>query len=255
MTVKVAGKTRDIIPPMNESTHSNKPETVTFKKSHFYSALVVLAFFAGLLSGYALWGRGSAAAATPSNQAAAAPTQQAFRRYDIPTDGFPSIGPADAPITLVEFSDYQCPYCQRWYEQVYQPLMDAYPGKIRLVYRNLPLTQIHPQAMSAAEAALCAGDQNAYWDFHNQLFENFDALGEDLYASLAADLGLDAAAFETCMSGRKHQAAIQSDMQFALELGVQSTPTFFINGLAVVGAQPLSVFQQVIDRELAGEIP
>ena len=133
--------------------------------------------------------------------------------------------------------------------------MTAYPGKVRLVYRNLPLTQIHPQAMNAAEAAMCAGEQDAYWQYHEKLFENSDALSDDLYARLATDLGLDAASFESCMTEHKYLEDIQADMQFAIDLGVQSTPTFFINGLAVVGAQPLSVFQQVIDEELAGNIP
>ncbi len=238
-------------------TQNTNEETVTFKKSHFYSVLVALAFCVGILVGYMIWGRGSRVAASPSNQAAAAvaPTQQAFRRYDIPIEGFPSIGPKDAPITIVEFSDYECPFCQRWHDQVYEPLMAAYPGKIRLVYRNLPLTQLHPQAMNAAEAALCAGDQNAYWEYHDKIFENSNALNDDLYASLAADLGLNVTAFETCMSSDKYLDDIKADMQFALNMGVQSTPTFFINGLAVVGAQPLSVFQQVIDDELAGKIP
>lgn len=235
-------------------TQIKQEETVTFKKSHFYSVLVALAFFVGILVGYVIWGQEGRAAA-PANQAAAAPTQPAFRRYDIPTEGFPSIGPANAPITIVEFSDYQCPFCKRWHDQVYEPLMAAYPGKIRLVYRNLPLTQIHPQAMNAAEAALCAGEQNAYWQYHNKLFENFDLLGDPLYDSIASELGLDADAFKSCMSGDKYLDEIKADMQFAFNLGVQSTPTFFINGLAIVGAQPLSVFQQVIDDELAGKIP
>lgn len=228
------------------------PETVTFKRSYFYSVLVVFSFFIGILVGYVAWGRVS-----PAGQPAAAaePAQQAARRYEIPTEGFPSIGPEDAAITLVEFSDYQCPYCQKWHMQVYKQLMAAYPGQIRLVYRNLPLTQLHPQAMNAAEAAMCAGDQKAFWQFHEKLFENSAALNDDLYASLASEIGLNVATFEMCMTSDKHKSAIQDDMQFAIDLGVQSTPTFFINGLAVVGAQPLEVFQQVIDEELAGNIP
>lgn len=239
---------------MDENTLS--PDTVTFKRSYLYSVLVVLSFFIGILVGYIAWGRGSSASANQPAAAAAEPTQQqAARRYDIPTDGFSSIGPEDAAITVVEFSDFQCPFCQKWHTQVYKQLMAAYPGKIRLVYRNLPLTQIHPQAMNAAEASLCAGDQNAYWQFHDKLFENSSVLSDDLYASLASDIGLDTAAFESCMTQHKYKADIEADMQFAVDLGVQSTPTFFINGLAVVGAQPLEVFQQVIDDELAGKIP
>ncbi len=248
---------------MEENTPiSNEPveaDTVTFKRSTFYSVLVVLAFCAGILVGYIAWGRGgtsTAAAAAPSNQAADAAPQptKAFQRYDVPTEGFPSTGPKDAPIVIVEFSDYQCPFCKRWYDQVYAPLMAAYPGKIRLVYRNLPLTQIHPEAMPAAEAAMCAGEQNAYWPFHDKLFSQ-DDLNQDVYPQIATELGLDMTAFNTCITGNKFQSQIQTDMDFAINLGVQSTPTFFINGLAVVGAQPLNVFTQIIDQELAGKIP
>ena len=227
-------------------------DTVTFKRSHLYSVLVVFAFAAGILVGYLAWGRGVSAA---NNNPPAAAAAGAPRRYNIPTEGFPSTGPKDALITVVEFSDFQCPFCEKWHSQVYEQLMAAYPGKIRLVYRNLPLTQIHPQSMNSAEAALCAGDQDAYWQFHNKLFENYQTLNDDLYASLASDLGLDTTDFETCMTGHKYKAAIEADMQFAIGLGVQSTPTFFINGLAIVGAQPLSAFQSIIDDELAGKIP
>jgi protein-disulfide isomerase len=243
--------------PRMEQT-PNSPDIVTFKRSHFYSVLVVFAFAAGILVGYLAWGRGTVASPTANNQpavVAGSPTQPTFQRYDIPTDGFYSIGPKDAPITLVEFSDFQCPFCQRWHEEVYNQLMDAYPGKIRLVYRNLPLTQIHPQSMNSAEAAMCAGEQNAYWEYHDKLFKNSQVLSDDIYASIASELGLDTTAFATCMTGHKYQPDIQSDMQFAIDLGVQSTPTFFINGLAIVGAQPLSAFQSVIDDELAGKIP
>ena len=240
-----------------ENIPSQSNDTVIFKRTHFYMALVVLSFFAGILVGYMAWGRKtSAVAAQPADTAAqpqaAAPT---YRRYDIPTEGSYSIGPEDALITIVEFSDYQCPFCERWYTQVYKQLLAAYPGKIRFVYRNLPLTQIHPQAMPSAEAAMCAGEQNAYWQFHDQLFTNQNSLGDALYTQLATDLGLDVATFQECITSHKYQSQIQADMDFAIGLGVQSTPTFFINGLAMVGAQPLTSFTQLIDKELAGEIP
>ena len=239
-------------------------ETVTFKRSHFYSILVVLAFAVGVLVGYVAWGRDTvvtvaapaAAAQQPSGQVAEAPvTQQPqYRRYDIPIDGYPSLGPEDAKIVLVEFSDFQCPFCRKFHDETYQSLLDAYPGQIRFVYRNLPLTSIHPNAMPAAVASMCANDQNAYWDFHEKLFSS-ETLDEATYVKYATDLGLDVDTFTTCLSGGSHDAFIQEDMQLALDLGVQSTPTFFINGLAIVGAQPLSNFQQIIDKELAGEIP
>lgn len=233
-------------------TTTPHPDTVTFKRTHFYAVLVVLAFLIGILVGYMAWGNGKQTAAAP---VAAEPTEQPFRRYDIPTDGFPGTGPANAPIVIVEFSDYQCPYCKRWHDQVYKPLMAAYPGKIRFVYRNLPLTQLHPQALPAAEAALCAGEQDAYWEYHEKIFENYELLSDELYSSLAADLGLDVDAFEICMTEHRYQENIQADMQFSSRIGIQSTPTFFINGIPIVGAQPLSAFQQVIDNELAGNYP
>lgn len=242
-------------------------EYVTFKRSHFYSVLVVLAFAVGLLLGYVLWGRGSetvtvaapapeAAAAEPSGPVAEAPItpQPQYTRYDIPTEGYPSLGPDDAPITLVEFSDFQCPYCRRFHEQTYQALLDAYPGQIRFVYRNLPLTSIHPDAMPSAIASLCANDQGAYWDYHGLLFSN-ESLTRDTFIQYATDLGLKVDEFTACLDSGKHDEFIQQDMDFAINLGIQSTPTFFINGLAIVGAQPLANFQQIIDKELAGEIP
>jgi protein-disulfide isomerase len=233
--------------------------------------LTVLAFAAGVLLGYVVWGMGTASTVAANtqaniqnpqtaNQAAVpvetlAPTSEPqYVRYDVPSDGFHALGPDDAPITLIEFSDYQCPFCRRWQQEVYQPLLAAYPGKIKLVYRNLPLTSIHPDAFPAAEAAMCAGDQNAYWQYHDKLFTG-ESLGTEVYKQYAQDLGLDLTAFEDCITNHKFQKAIEDDSNFALNLGVRSTPTFFINGLAIVGAQPLDVFKQVIDKELAGEIP
>lgn len=244
----------------NTSLPATTDEVVTFKRSHFYAIMVVFAFAVGILVGYVAWGRGSpvqqvAAAPAQVQQPAAQAADPSFTRYDIPTEGYPSFGPEDAEITLVEFSDYQCPYCKRWHDEVYEPLLAAYPGKIRLVYRNLPLTSIHPQAMSAAVASLCADEQGAYWAFHNKLFSDEYGLGREAYTQYATDLGLDAPAFEACLDSGKFDDFIQEDMDFALNLGVRSTPTFFVNGLAVVGAQPLDVFKQVIDKELAGEIP
>ncbi len=247
-----------------ESTSSSE-DTITFKVSHFYSVLVVLAFAVGILTGYVVWGRSSIQAQTVTNNqpAAQGPIAQApvatqppqFTRYDIPAEGFPGIGPEDAPIVIVEFSDFQCPFCKRFYDETYQQLLATYPGKIRFVYRHLPLTSIHPEAFPSAEASMCANEQNTFWEYHDNIFENQDRLGKDLYMQIASDLKLNSAAFEDCLNAEKYRNLVQQDSDFALNLGVQSTPTFFINGLALVGAQPLSAFTQLIDRELAGEIP
>ncbi len=239
-------------------TPTTSEDTITFKRSHFYSVLVVLAFAVGILTGYVVWWRSpNPGEAVLSNQPVTeAPATQPpqFTRYDVPSGGFPSRGPADAPIVIVEFSDFQCPFCKRFYDETYRQLMDAYPGKIRFVYRHLPLTSIHPEAFPSAEASMCANEQNAFAEYHDKLFENQDRLGRELYMQIAADLKLNTASFEECLNTGEYKDLIQQDSDFAINLGVRSTPTFFVNGLPLVGAQPLEAFKQVIDKELAGEI-
>ncbi len=259
----------DLIPP---EPVIQPEQTFTFKATHFYAVLVVLALAAGILVGYLAWGRTPAAPAVVVQQAAPQPQVVATPTlehvvYNIPTEGFPSFGPADAPITIVEFSDYQCPYCTRWHEDTYQPLLQAYPGKIRFVYRNFPLP-FHQNAMLGAQAALCAGDQNDYWKMHDKLFAEKDqmnnaqgaTLGVSDYVKFATDIGLDPAAFERCLGTEKYKPQIQADIDFANSLptengepAVGGTPTFFINGTRLVGAYPLSYFQQIIDAQLAAK--
>ncbi|MCC6300376.1 MAG: DsbA family protein [Anaerolineales bacterium] len=232
-------------------------DTITFKRSHFFIVISALTFAFGLALGYVIWGTNLFSRGVANSQAAnQAPVEEEpqFIRYDIPSEGYPSLGPKDAPITIVEFSDFQCPFCKQWHQTVYEPLLAAYPDQIRLVYRHLPLTTIHPDAESAAEAAMCANEQNAFWGFHDKLFEG-EALGAGVYSQYASALGLDVDKFEDCVNNRTYQQAVQKDSDFALDLGINSTPTFFVNGLAIVGAQPLNVFQDVIDKELAGEFP
>jgi protein-disulfide isomerase len=258
-----------VFEPVIEPESIDKPVveeegTITFKRSHFFAGLSVLAFAAGILVGYVVWGTESASKGAQNSQTAGqasgplveAPVtaQPNYKRYDIPIEGFHSIGPKDAPIKIVEFSDFQCPYCRRWHQEVYEPLLAAYPGKILLIYRNLPLTSIHPDAFAAAEAAMCAGDQNVFWQYHDKLFSS-EALGDVVYEQYADELSLDIPTFVDCITEHTHQEAILEDSNFAIDLGISSTPTFFVNGLAIVGAQPLDYFQQVIDKELAGEIP
>jgi protein-disulfide isomerase len=179
---------------------------------------------------------------------------QAQKRYDIPVDGFPSVGPKDAPIVIVEFSDFQCPYCARFHDQTLQSLLAAYPGKIRFVYRHFPLSSIHSNAFRAAEASMCAYEQGAFWLYHDRIYENQAKLGSELFVQIASDLGLDLESFRSCLVNEDYKDQVQSDVDFADSLGVRSTPTFFINGLPFIGAQPLDAFKQVIDSELKGGV-
>lgn len=245
--------------------------TVTFKRTHLYAAFLPLAFVVGLAVGYLFWGRDAAATPAPqaavtipdagANQsssqegAAAQSAPQQVTRYDVSEDDDPSFGPPNAPITIIEFSDFECPYCTKWHQEVWPRIQEAYSDQVRLVYRDFPLISIHSNAAPAAEAANCAGEQNAYWEYHDKLFSGQYGLSLDAYQQYASDLGLNLADFEECLESRRFQEEVEADYDYAANLGIRSTPTFFINGIALVGAQPFEVFQDVIERELAGEIP
>jgi protein-disulfide isomerase len=177
------------------------------------------------------------------------------KRYDVPIDNDPIYGPDDAPITIIEFSDYECPYCKKWHNETWPLIQQNYGDKVRLVYRDFPLVGLHTNALAAAEAADCAGDQGKYWEFNNTLFSQDENLSRNVYESTASSLGLDMAVFQKCLDDRPHQDEVEADYNYATQLGVSSTPTFFINGLALIGAQPYEVFAQVIEMELNGEIP
>ena len=221
------------------------PTPSTHKKSKplppFIHLFIPVAFILGLGSGYLLWGH-----TTPP--AAAGTTE--VQRVNVSTDGDPSIGPEDAPVTIVEFSDYQCPYCQSWYQQTFDRLMANYPGQIRFVYRDLPLPG-HPESLPAAEAANCAGEQGAYWKFHDALFSGQYALGRAAYEQYAAALGLEPAAFTACLDDHRTQDEVRADAADATRLGLNGTPSFVINGRILIGALPFEDFKAIIDEELA----
>lgn len=237
----------------NTSTRPSDGNVITLSRRDFYLTMTILALAVGIFFGHVIWGmRSDGNAQTTATNTSA--KELKIDRYDVPVDGFPATGPEDAPIVIVEFSDYQCPFCKKWHDEVYTKLLAAYPDKIKFVYRNLPLTSIHPEAFPAAMAALCAGEQNAFWQFHGRLFSG-ETLSNRIYIQFAEELGLDMVSFESCIANRKYRAIVQEDIDFSVSLGIRSTPTFFINGIAVVGAQPLDAFKQLIDAELAGELP
>jgi protein-disulfide isomerase len=254
-------------PTANEAIESEPEPGLIISRTTLFTALIPLAFALGLLAGYLYWGRGPGASAaiaqavSATAQAVAAQQdqnagqEQQITRYDVPLDDDPVLGPQDAAITIIEFSDYECPFCKKWHVETFSRLMETFPGQIRFVFRDFPLTNIHPNAQPAAEAANCAGEQGKYWEFNEKLFTGPLELSSTSYTQYASELGLDASAFEECASSGRHSEEVTADLEWAANLGVRSTPTFFINGIPLVGAQPYEVFKEVIEKELAGEIP
>jgi protein-disulfide isomerase len=170
----------------------------------------------------------------------------------------PAKGPADAPVTIIEFSDFQCPYCKRALPTLSQ-LLEKYPEKIRVVYRHLPLEGIHPRARPAAAASVCAEDQGRFWDYHDLVFENNRALEDADLESYAGRAGLDVESFKQCIADGRHRERIDADIEAATQAGITGTPAFVVNGIVMRGAKPLDDFAVVIDAELAraagGESP
>jgi len=262
-----------------QDQESRSESTVAFKRSQLYTILLIMyavlipiALVAGLGVGYLIWGSESPVSisqaaqpepttATPQSAAAQAQNNQPgtpgqITRYDVPIDDDPILGPEDAAITIIEFSDYECPYCRRWHQEVLPLLIEEYPDEVRFVYRDFPLTSIHSNAVPAAIAANCAGEQEAeaYWEYNQLLFSMDLGLGPEAYMGYAEELDLDTDAFTECLESDRHEEEVLADFEYASQLGIRSTPTFFINGIALVGAQPYEVFKQVIDQELAGEL-
>jgi protein-disulfide isomerase len=169
-------------------------------------------------------------------------------RVDVATDGDPSFGPENAPVTIIEFSDFQCPYCARVLPTL-QAIRERYGEKVRVVYRDYPL-DFHKEAQKAAEAAQCAGEQDRFWDYHDRLFANQQALRVDQLKAHALNLGLDGDAFAACLDSGKFASEVQADFRDGSQAGVSGTPAFFINGRFLNGAQPLEAFLSVIDQEL-----
>ena len=164
----------------------------------------------------------------------------------------PVLGPKNAPVTIAVWSDFQCPYCSR-VEPTLKQIRDEYGSKVKFVWKNQPLS-FHPNAMPAAEAAHAAGEQGKFWEMHDKLFEKQGQLGPQLYEQIAQELGLDMAKFKSALETHKFAPQIQADMAAGSAIGASGTPTMFINGRKLVGAQPFPAFKQVIDAELAGAV-
>ena len=162
----------------------------------------------------------------------------------------PADGPATAPVTIVEFADFQCPFCGQLAPTL-RRIREQYGDQVRLIWKDFPLAQIHPRASQAAEAARCASDQGRFWEYHDRLFTNQQALEAPALKQYATDAGLDAAKFNACLDSSKYGQKVRDALAVGAGLGVGSTPTTYINGRMVSGAQPYEAFAVVIDDELA----
>ncbi len=229
----------------------SESNVILFNRSQLYAALLPLAFVTGIAVGFLFWGNqtqnqvGTAEAQSPSPQSET-PTAQAQTRLDIDVDDDPAIGPENAPITIIEFSDYACGYCRRFHEQTFPALLEKYPDQIRFVYRDLPVVG----GYEAAQAAECADEQGAFWDFHDLLFSGGLGFDENAYREYAERVGIDADSLMECVTEERMAEEVEADAQYAFNLGANGTPTFFINGIPLVGARPISDFVAIIDNEL-----
>jgi protein-disulfide isomerase len=178
----------------------------------------------------------------------------------VSVDDDPVLGNANAKVTIIEFGDYQCPLCRLFWREIEPRIKKQYvdTGKVKLVFRDFPIQQIHPEATMAAMAAQCAADQGKYWEYHDKIYREQDRGTDDLVRFKAADLKkwaadirLDVTAFSGCVDSGRYKDEVAKDFADGVAVGVQGTPMFFINGRVVAGAQPFPVFKKMIDEELA----
>ncbi len=172
-------------------------------------------------------------------------------RIEVNADGNPVKGSKGAPVTIIEFSEFECPFCERFYRQTFPLIEENYieTGEVRYVFRDFPLS-FHQNAQKAAEAAECADEQGKFWEYHDKLFGNQRALDINSLKQYAKDLGLNTAKFNDCLGSGKMVSEVQKDFTDGSKYGVSGTPTFFINGIKLVGAQSYSAFEQIIEQEL-----
>jgi protein-disulfide isomerase len=196
-------------------------------------------------------GSNNAAAAAPPAQANSGAQAGAPAKVQVSPDDDPSQGPQDALVTMIEFADFQCPYCGRFHAQTLPLILKEYGDRIRLVYRDFPLTSIHQYAEKAAEAGECAHEQDKFWEYHDVMYLNQTALDRESLGRYAQNAGLDMAKFNSCLDSGKYATEVAADLQAGAAAGVRGTPAFFVNGQLISGAQPYSVFKAAIDAALA----
>jgi protein-disulfide isomerase len=171
-------------------------------------------------------------------------------RVEVSTSGAPFKGPANAPVTIVKFEDFHCPFCKRVQPTIAQ-ILTKYGNNVKLVHRDFPIDSIHPAARKAHEAARCANEQGKFWQYHDVLYANAPKAEAADLKSYAEKVGLNVQAFEKCVTSGKFRDIVQKDVDEGVRLGVNGTPSFFINGRLLAGAEPIDRFAAIIDEEIS----
>lgn len=210
-----------------------------------------------LIAGAVVYANRSGAPAPTGQQATAGASVAAVEGL---ADDDPILGNPDATVTIVEFSDFQCPFCRRFWKETLPQIKTVYlaTGKAKFVYRDFPLSQIHPGALPAAEGTECAREQGKFWELHDAIFEEQEKQGSGTVQFTAADvkqwaanIGLDSPRFSQCLDSGKYRKEIEKDLADGASFGVTGTPATFINGRLIAGAQPFAAFKAIIEEELA----
>lgn len=225
--------------------------------------LIIFAFILGMLTNKVLYlenqVKNPTANANVAPTDALQPTEAPAQIVKVDNGHLPILGNKDAKVTVVEFSDLQCPFCKRYIDDTHDQIKQNYidTGKIKFVFRHFPLTTIHPNAYASANAAECANEQGKFWDFHDLMFKNQDTwtpqTADDVKASFisyAGQLGMNTDQFATCITSEKYKKNVDEDMSAGQKVQVDGTPAFFVNGYRLTGAQPFSEFEKTIDQEL-----
>lgn len=237
---------------------SEQQKEITSKyKSNYFSIPLAIIIAGAMISGAVIYsnnknsnlaGEAQKPVASPAGQE----EEDTTKVYSVSADDDAVKGDADAKITIIEFSDYQCSFCAKA-EATLKKIFNEYGDKVKLVYRDYPL-DFHDNAQDAAEAAECAGDQNKFWEYHDLLFAKQDKWSESKdgaeFKTYAKDLRLDAVAFSQCLDSDKYAEEVKKDQSDGEAVGVSGTPAFFINGRKITGAQPFSEFKKIIDEEI-----
>ncbi len=247
--------------PTLASVPERRPSFFKTFNALFTVPLAVL--FAGLMISGSILYVGSTGTATIANAPTDADGQQAVKKVlenpeSLVAKNDPILGDKDAPVTIVEFSDFQCPFCRAFFEGAYSQIKKEYvdTGKVRIVFRDFPLA-FHEAARPASLAGQCALEQGKFWEYHDKMFQEQAKKGQGTVAfgvpelkTWATEIGLNASQFNTCLDTAKYDADVQADMDAGTDVGVSGTPSFFVNGTLLVGAQPFSAFQELIEAAL-----